>query len=80
MAAPLLSSALLMACLSEKSRPGAGRLSRAEPPPADQAQHQVVFGQAARQVDDALRRLAPGLVGHRMGRASTTAMRPGCAW
>ena len=66
MAAPLSSSALLMACLSSKLEPGGRHREQRRPAAGDQAQHEVVGAQALHRIGDARCGALAGGVGHRM--------------
>jgi hypothetical protein len=78
MAAPLRSSAWLMACLSPSVRPGAGIVSSEEPPPETSA---ITRSSAVRPCTrPAMRRVAARPASSGTGcAASTTSMRPGRA-
>ena len=65
-AAPLLSSALLIACFSSSVMPRRGQRQQRRAAAGDQAQHQVVGRQALRELRDALRGAPAGFVGHRV--------------
>ena len=67
-AAPLFSSALLIACFSASVTPAAGKASSDEAPPDIRQIDEIVFAQTVRELEDSRRGAAAGLVGNRMRR------------